>query len=79
MTITLRDAKQTVLYRESFRSASATLRQKFDFEDMRSGSYQLEVSDGKETIRQRIEVVDVPPIDPQRYITYGPQANFIDN
>ena len=75
VTITLKDPKHTVLFRESFKRAPDTFRQKFNFEEAKSGTYQLEVSDGKETIRQRIEVVDVAPIDSQRYITYGSQAH----
>ena len=46
-------------------------RQKSNFEGSPSGVYQLETNDGQQTLVRRVEVVDIPAVDPQCYITYG--------
>ena len=71
VSITLRDANKTVLYIIHLKKTPLTYRQKFDFEGSPSGIYQLEISDGQQTLIRQVEVVDMPAIDAQRYITYG--------
>lgn len=73
--ITMRDANNTVLYREYLKKGPAKYWRKFDFEGSESGVYEFEVRTGRQTIKRRVEVVDIPAIEPQRYITYGPQIS----
>lgn len=75
VSITLRDARNTVLYRENMKRDSRGYWRKFDFEESGPGVYLFEISDGRQTVTHRIVVVDVPAIAPQRYIAYGPQLS----
>jgi len=70
--ITLRDAKGVVLYREYLRKSTRNYRRKFKFDksEVESGVYQFEVSDNQQTIVRRVEVVNIPTIESQRYITF---------
>ena len=71
--VTLKDTQHTVLYQEHLKKASTIYRRKFKFDESESGVYLLEISDGNQTIVRRVEVVDIPAVKSQRYITYGPQ------
>lgn len=73
--ITMKDANNTVLYREYLKKGPAKHWRKFDFMGAESGVYEFEVRTGRQTIKRRVEVVDIPAIEPQRYITYGPQIS----
>lgn len=74
--VTLKNAKNAVIHREFLKKTLKGYRQKFDFEGADSGVYQFEVSDGWQTIVRRIEVVNLPAIDSQRYIIYGQQTGM---
>lgn len=74
--ITVKDANNTVLYREHLKKGPASYWWKFDFKDSEPGVYQFEIRDGQQTIRRQVEVVNVPAVDQQRYITYGPQTSL---
>lgn len=74
--ITLKDASNTVLYREYLKKKPASYWRKFDFGESESGTYQLEIRDGRQTITRRVEVVDLPAVESQRYLTYGPQTSL---
>lgn len=68
--ITVKDASNTVLYREYLRKGPASYWRKFDFKESEPGVYQFEIRDGQQTIVRRVEIVDIPPVEAQRYITY---------
>ena len=74
VSITVKDARNTVLYRELVKKAPTRYRRKFNFEGSEPGVYRLEISDGRNTIVRQVEIVDIPAIDAQRYIVYGPQT-----
>ena len=74
--ITLKDANNTVLYREYVNRVSIGYWRKFDFEGSEPGVYQFEISNSQQTIVRRVEIVNVPTVESQRYITYGPQTGL---
>ena len=76
VTVTLKDANNTVLYREYVKRVSVGYWRKFDFEGSEPGMYQFEISNGQQTIVRRVEIVNVPTVESQRYITYGPQTDL---
>lgn len=76
VTITLKRADNTVLYQEYVKKASTRYRRRFNFEGSEPGVYQFEISDGQKTIVRRVEVVNIPAVGPQRYMTYGPQIGL---
>ena len=76
VTITLKDANNTVLYREYLKRVSVSYWRKFNFEGSEPGVYQFEISDGQQTIVRRVEIINVPTVESQRYITYGPQTGL---
>lgn len=69
--ITLKDPSNTVLYRESLKKRQTKYWRGFNFDGVAAGTYQFEISDGRQTIVRRIEVVDMPAVEAQRYITYN--------
>ena len=69
--IVLKDAKNTIIYRECLKRSQISYWRKFNFDESESGTYQFEISDDRQTIVRRIEVVDLPVVEPQRYIVYG--------
>ena len=75
VTIVIRDPNNTVLYREivSRGPRPRGYWRKFDFEGSEPGGYVVEISDGRQTVTRRIEIVNLPAVDSQRYIVYGPQ------
>ncbi|GAB2576844.1 hypothetical protein [Spirosoma areae] len=73
LVITVRNAKNIVLYREYVRRGSTGYWRKFDFEGSEPGVYQFEINDGQQSVVRRVEIVDIPTIDSQRYITYDQQ------
>lgn len=75
VSIILKNAKNATLYREHLRKANTSYRRRFDFEGIESGVYQLEISDGQQTVVRRVEVVDMSAIEAQRYVVYGPQIS----
>ena len=75
ITITVKDPGNTVLYRELLRKTTRRYWRKFDFKGSQPGVYQFEISDGCQTIVRQVEVVDMPAIESQRYITHGPQIH----
>lgn len=76
LSVTLKGPKETILYRTFIKGGSANYKQKFNFEEAQSGVYELEVSDGSQTVVRKVEVIDLPAVEPQRLITYGLQASF---
>ena len=74
--ITLKDPSNTVLYREYLKKKQASYWRKFDFEESEPGMYQLEIRDDQQTTIHRVEVVDMPAVKSQRYLTYGPQTSL---
>ncbi len=75
LRITLKDSHDTVVYQEYVRRQSASYWRKFDFEQSEPGVYRFEISDGQKTIVRTVEVVHMPTIESQRYVTYGPQTS----
>lgn len=73
--ILLKDAKGTILYREYLKRTPVNYRRKFKFDEseIESGVYRFEISDGQQTLVRHVEVVSIPAIEPQRYITYDMQ------
>lgn len=76
IVITLKDAANTVLYEERIKRPPTSYWRKFDFEQSEPGIYQFEISDGRQTVIRRVEIVAMPTVEAQRYITYGPQTNL---
>ena len=74
--IRLRNAGNVVLYEEKLRRPPTSYWRKFDFEQSEPGQYQFEISDGRQTVVRRVDVVAIPTVEAQRYITYGPQTNL---
>lgn len=73
ITITIKNPANAVLYREIVRKGARRYWRKFNFEGSGPGAYVVEISDGRQTIARRVEIVDIPAVDSQRYIIYGPQ------
>ncbi|UFH52804.1 T9SS type A sorting domain-containing protein [Spirosoma sp. KNUC1025] len=73
-TVMIRDANKKVLYEQHLKKSPIVYHHKLRFEDCKSGIYYVEISDGKQTVVRRVEVVEMPSIETQRYITYGPQS-----
>ncbi|WP_460973314.1 hypothetical protein [Spirosoma migulaei] len=74
--VTLKNDKGALLFRDYLKKIPANYRLKFRFSESDSGVYQFEISDDQQTIVRRVEVVYMPAVKSQRYITYGPQINF---
>ncbi|GAB4033727.1 hypothetical protein GCM10028774_17690 [Spirosoma jeollabukense] len=70
--ITLRNEKRVVLYREYLRKNTTTYRRKFKFDksEIESGVYEFEITDNQHKIVRRVEVVNIPTVESQRYITF---------
>ncbi|WP_093832385.1 hypothetical protein [Spirosoma endophyticum] len=70
--ITLRNEKGVVIYREYLKKSTTNYRRKFKFDksEVESGVYQFEISDNQQTIVRRVEVVNIPTVESQRYITF---------
>ncbi len=71
VTIRLKDANSTVLYREALSKTPANHWRKFDFEGMKTGVYYLEITDGNQKIVRQIEIGSLPAVQSQRFITYA--------
>jgi hypothetical protein len=71
VTIKLKDARNTVLYRESLSKAPANHWRKFDFDGMKTGVYYLEISAGEQKVVRQIEIGALPAIQSQRFISYA--------
>ena len=74
--ITLRHSNHSVLYQEYVKKSRGSYWRKFNFDESESGVYEFEISDGRTTVVRRVEVVTVPTVESQRYITYGPQISL---
>lgn len=70
--ITLKDPHNGVLYRELLKKRKIKYWREFNFNGAAAGAYQFEISDGRNTIVRRVDVVDLPAVASQRYITYNP-------
>lgn len=76
VTLRIRHVDNTVLYQQHLKKSRTVYHHKLNFENCKPGVYQVEISDSRQTIVRRVEVVDMPAIEAQRYITYGPQTNL---
>lgn len=76
VSITLKNAGNTVLYREFLKKRSTRYWRKFNFEGSEAGVYRFEISDGRKIIVRQVEIVDIPTVDAQRYIVYGVQTSL---
>lgn len=76
VSITLKNAGNTVLYREFLKKRSTRYWRKFNFEGSAAGVYRFEISDGQKIIVRQVEIVDMPTVDAQRYMVYGAQTSF---
>ena len=74
VSIVVRDAQNDVLYEERVKRTTPGYWRKFSFDESKSGTYTFEISDGRQTIVRRIDVVDTPAVEPQRFVIYGPQS-----
>ncbi|MBD2754218.1 hypothetical protein [Spirosoma validum] len=70
-TITIRDANKEILLTRYLKKSPTVYHQKLKFDECKPGVYQVEISDGQQTIVRRVEVVTIPAIESQRYITYS--------
>lgn len=70
--VTLKNDKGVLLFRDYLKKMPARYRLKFRFNESDTGVYQFEISDDQQTIIRRVEVVYMPAVESQRYITYGP-------
>ncbi|MBN8824898.1 MULTISPECIES: hypothetical protein [unclassified Spirosoma] len=70
VTLKVKDPTDTILHELQLKKSPRAYHIKLNFEDSQSGQYQLEISDGRNLLIRRIEVVDVPAIESQRYITF---------
>ena len=75
VTVTLRNAENEVVNRNYLKRSPNSYRLKYNFAEAKSGLYRFEISDGQYTLSREVEVVDLPPVEPQRYIVYNPQNN----
>ncbi|MBD2703466.1 hypothetical protein IC229_22670 [Spirosoma sp. BT702] len=75
VTLKIKDANDTVLEVTHLRRAPKAYHQKISFEGSQPGVYRVEISDGRKTIVRQIDVVDIPAVESQRYITYSSQTN----
>lgn len=69
MTVLLRGPQNQLLHREFLGRRLYKYWRKFDFEGSEPGVYSLEISDGNKKITRHIEIVDVPRVAEQRYLT----------
>ena len=76
VAVTLRNDKGEILFRQYLKKSSVNYRLKFKFDEAESGVYEFEISDDHETIVRQVTIVHMPAVDPQRYITFGPQRNL---
>ena len=76
IVVTLRGTNNAILHREYLRKTAFSYRLKFNFEEAEPGEYQFEISDGQHTIVRRVEIVNMPAVESQRYITYSPQIDL---
>lgn len=76
VSITLKHGNNAVLYQENVKKSRGNYWRRFNFEESESGTYAFEISDGQTTVVRRVEVVTIPTIASQRYITYGPQTGL---
>ncbi|GAB4023616.1 hypothetical protein [Spirosoma koreense] len=74
VTLTVRNTSNQVIYRQFLNRSPVSYHQKINFEDSESGVYSIEVSDGRQTVVRRVDIVDIPSVASQRFITYGPQS-----
>jgi hypothetical protein len=70
ITIKIKDADDTILHEQYMKKSLKVYHYKLNFENSQSGLYKLEISDGRKILTRRIEVVDVPATEAQRYITF---------
>lgn len=73
VTVTLRNAGNEVVNRNYLKRSPNSYRLKYNFAETKAGVYQFEISDGLYTLIREVEVVDLPPVEPKRYIVYDPQ------
>lgn len=73
--ITLRNTRNTVIHREYVTRSRSPYWIKFNFENSKAGTYQLEMTDGQQRIVRHIEIANVPRVEPQRYVVYNPQRD----
>ncbi|QHV95316.1 hypothetical protein [Spirosoma endbachense] len=70
VTIRIKNADDEILHELSMKKSPRAYHYKLNFDGSRSGLYKLEITDGRKTLIRRIEVVDVPATEAQRYITF---------
>ncbi|GAB3988914.1 hypothetical protein GCM10028807_12610 [Spirosoma daeguense] len=75
VTLTVRNTKNDIMHELYLKRSPRAYHQKLNFEGSKPGTYRLEISDGRKTVVRRIEVVDIPAIESQRYVTYSIQPN----
>ncbi|QMW04719.1 hypothetical protein [Spirosoma foliorum] len=71
ITLKIKNTDELTLHELFMKRSPRAYHWKLNFEGSKSGTYKLEISDGQTTIIRRIEVVDVPSIEAQRYITFS--------
>ena len=74
--VTLKNDKGVLIFRDYLKKIPANYRMKFKFNESDAGVYQFKISDDRQTIVRQVEVVYMPAVESQRYITYGPQTKF---
>lgn len=69
VTVILRGPQNQLLHREFLGRRQNKYWRKFDFEGSEPGVYHFEISDGAKKITRDIEIVDIPRVNEQRYLT----------
>ena len=70
VTIKIKDADNEILHELYMKKSPKVYHYKLNFEGSQSGLYKLEISDGRKTITRRIDVIDIPATEAQRFITF---------
>ncbi|WP_461079261.1 hypothetical protein [Spirosoma flavus] len=75
ITLKIKDANDTVLEVTHLGRSPKAYHQKISFDGSQPGVYRVEISDGHKTVIRQVDVVNIPAVESQRYITYSSQTN----
>ncbi|WP_461042809.1 hypothetical protein [Spirosoma harenae] len=70
ITLKIKSADDELLQELYVKKSPRAYHYKLNFDGTQSGQYKLEISDGQKIEVRRIDVVDVPAVKAQRYITF---------
>lgn len=67
--VSLKNEKGTLLFHQTLKNSDEKFRAKLDVSELAAGTYQLEVSNGKETTVRNLTIVDQKPTEVVRTIS----------